>query len=873
MRCATALGLLLIAAPAPAQNIFSPGELSAPHVELEGLENCLRCHSRGEEVSQAKCMECHTEIERSINAKEGFHGRLAPAERACDSCHKEHMGRQHKLFPASWDKDFDHREKTGFPLRGQHAKIECKDCHETRRILDPNVLDLLRKHPERKTFMGLGDRCIDCHFDEHRGQEGPKCQTCHDERAWKPAPSFDHSDTDYPLEGKHKDVACADCHPKIKDEKTPPTAFPAPVKRTFFKYDDIPHATCLNCHEDPHDGEFGDNCESCHTVRGWKILKVGAQDTGFHDKTRFPLRGAHTGVECRDCHGPFPGQPAVFRGLPFKSCTPCHVDAHVGQLPRAKDKEATGPACEDCHTVNGFLPPRFDINDHKKTRYPLEEAHAVVACNLCHTKDPGLDARIPAAVRRELKTKKRDELFSLARLDFDKPLERCNTCHTDPHAGQFAERVAKSGCADCHKLSSFLSVKFDHDKESRFKLTGKHADVPCAGCHRAQDIPGKTSPVVIYRPLPMECSDCHRDVHMGQFQSAETGRTDCERCHTTKSFTDTLFEHNDKRFTKFALLGKHASVECKGCHPAVSIGPKEEVTRYKPLPQSCEDCHVDYHEGAFADLTMLDAPFGTKPKRAAPRPRAEEKSKNDGAAVRCSLCHTEDIWVESQYTAHDATALPLRGKHRETPCIGCHVTSFTDPMPSTCNACHHDAHAGEFGIYCASCHNEESWRTQFNADAHRRTGFPLVGRHAVIPCEECHSGARSRNFRGTTLECVDCHRRDYDNAGLKSVNHVASGLPTDCKTCHDAWRFSPGRFVGHDDCFQLSKGPHAILRCNECHKTLQGATISGACSTFTAACSACHTHACNITDGLHQAVPGYQCQDRKCYECHRFSNK
>ena len=60
------------------------------------------------------------------------------------------------------------------------------------------------------------------------------------------------------------------------------------------------------------------------------------------------------------------------------------------------------------------MPPRFTVEQHQKTAYPLEGAHQVVACNACHLKAPSLADKIPKALRLELKKKKRPELFSFA---------------------------------------------------------------------------------------------------------------------------------------------------------------------------------------------------------------------------------------------------------------------------------------------------------------------------------------------------------------------------------------------------------------------------------------------------------------------------
>ena len=89
----------------------------------------------------------------------------------------------------------------------------------------------------------------------------------------------------------------------------------------------------------------------------------------------------------------------------------------------------------------------------------------------------------------------------------------------------------------------------------------------------------------------------------------------------------------------------------------------------------------------------------------------------------------------------------------------------------------------------------------------------------------------------------------------------------------DAFGFSPARYPEHDACFELSGGPHAAMRCGSCHASVTHLVASGACMTNNATCTGCHEHSCARTDRRHAQVPGYQCKDRKCYECHRFSTR
>jgi hypothetical protein len=219
--------------------------------------------------------------------------------------------------------------------------------------------------------------------------------------------------------------------------------------------------------------------------------------------------------------------------------------------------------------------------------------------------------------------------------------------------------------------------------------------------------------------------------------------------------------------------------------------------------------------------------------------------------------------------AHDRTGFPLEGRHLQTACRDCHPASFSAPVPTACAGCHRDAHQGDFGTRCASCHEAASWRTKFDADAHRRTNFPLSGRHAFIPCQECHVDSRDRGFARPANPCLGCHQQDYQRAALTAIDHAAAGFGTRCQECHGSWRFAGAFFPAHDQCFQIGAGPHAGIRCLGCHTSIIGAPVTGACNTGTAACTRCHN--CTAAAQQHLNVPGFGCTDLKCYQCHRFS--
>lgn len=540
--------LVLIAAPARAQ--LSPGPLSRAHEHLDGLRKCGSCHALGDREVQAKCLECHREIAARRDEGRGPHA--LPAWSRCVDCHVEHQGPDYDLVHWPEGREgFDHAT-TGFALEQSHAAKDCRACHNVRFVTDPGALRRQGKDPHT-TYLGLGAACTSCHKDPHAGQFAHDCTACHDAGRWQPAPRFDHARTAYPLTGRHAQVACASCHK--------PAAAPQAVI-----YRGLPAASCTDCHRDPHAGALGPRCTDCHATDGWKLIRGAGFD---HDRTRYPLRGRHAAVGCASCHQEKGPKPA------FARCADCHRDEHGG----AARGRPGWQDCERCHGVEGFRPARFALADHDSTAYPLRGAHRAVPCGLCHAAAAakGEPAAVPARIdlappaaactdchadphRRAAGAKPaaaactschgqdswRGVTFDHAATRFaltgrhagtactacHEPLEgatrpapafggeptACAGCHRDVHQGTMTRTAAETDqvdCARCHVTTDWLAERFDHDRDSRFALKGGHAKVACAACHKAPD----DGPLVVFRPVPVECAACHAVVPVAPKES------------------------------------------------------------------------------------------------------------------------------------------------------------------------------------------------------------------------------------------------------------------------------------------------------------------------------------------------------------------
>ncbi len=485
-------------------------------------------------------------------------------------------------------------------------------------------------------------------------------------------------------------------------------------------------------------------CESCHTEhKGREADIVGLSPLSFdHSATDFALRNRHLGRECAACHK----KGDKFRAAP-DDCFACHKanDAHQGKL---------GKQCEDCHSDKGWRVTHFD---HDKTKFKLVGKHHDTACLLCHTGHRYKDTP-----------------------------KVCIDCHrlNDVHNRNYGKK-----CGDCHVPKGWREIEFDHDKQTKFPLRGVHKTARCSACHTGDLYKDK---------LKSQCIACHRNDDWHKGRNGEK----CESCHNERSWRESRFDHNKQ--TKFKLDGKHAKLACVACHKG---SPEKEKDK-----RACNACHAinDVHKG--------------------------------GAGKVCSDCHSTREWKKTSFDHGRDTEFRLRGAHGKLVCNQCHVIAPKEQKLATaCYDCHRrdDVHKGQQGHTCQKCHAEESWIAQVKFE-HDLSAFPLIGQHALVSCEACHTTSA---FKDAPLECVQCHRSSDEHHGT---------LGEQCALCHNpnawtAWIFD------HDTQtdFKL-QGAHKKLTCARCHtsavREIKQSTSCPAChrnddihlGAFGARCDRCH---------------------------------
>ncbi len=256
-----------------------------------GVE-CKACHKKkrySAPIDFSRCSHCHEDYHKGAF-------KTSSKDPDCGDCHLVEQTFEYSTFGIANHKD------SKFPLEGAHLAVPCFSCH---------------LQNERWVFTDLGSRCSDCHEDIHEGFIAPEfypgkdCTKCHQPDSWQQI-DFDHSLTDWPLEGRHAKQPCASCH--FSEQQS------GLSKKQQFKG---LTTDCANCHDNVHGYQFAerqktDGCASCHTPDDWFPYNFD------HNTTAFPLDGKHKDLACEACHYKSIGQDILIYKNRKTKCIDCH---------------------------------------------------------------------------------------------------------------------------------------------------------------------------------------------------------------------------------------------------------------------------------------------------------------------------------------------------------------------------------------------------------------------------------------------------------------------------------------------------------------------------------------------------------------------
>jgi hypothetical protein len=509
-------------------------------------------------------------------------------------------------------------------------------------------------------------------------------------------------------------------------------------------------------------------------------------------------------------------------------------------------------------------------------------SHAELACRDCHA--PFWSAEGMAGRCLDCHTGVQDQMDKGEGLhaSFMDPAD-CRSCHTEHNGGDARLTLIDPG------IFPHEGVGFSLAAHTPPKI---EAAIACADCHGGS----------YDQPMADRCDSCHTGLDTAVYlEHTMTFGTVCMDCHDGVDHYGADFRHSQ---TGFALLDKHAGLNCADCH-----GAARSTADLRAAPTDCIGCHGDQdphearlgddcaacHDSSGWDVETFDHRLAGFPLVGSHADVACADCHQQGATVpidsRCVACHQQDdvhdgrlgddcaachastTWTDviPEDFDHSVSRFPLTGAHSSVACIKCHQGGEFAGTPMQCASCHlqDDAHNGSLGTQCASCHRPTQW-----SDAtfdHQNTRFPLTGQHAGTACTVCHASAV---FAGTPRSCVACHRQDDPHNGEFGSN---------CAACHNTSGWGGARFDHTALGFQLT-GAHMTAQCADCHIAGRFAGTPTSCigchqgddahdGGFGADCAACHnTTSWNAADFDH-ASTGFPLtgrhQSAQCTDCHK----
>ena len=743
----------------------------------------------------------------------------------CSSCHTT----------VSWTTAaFDH-STTGFALTGTHMSptpTACTACHISNNYT-LNSTDCYGCHQAAFQSTTTIGGAVPNHVTAGFPTTASACATCHPITTWS-AGVFDHNATGFPLTNGHANVTCNLCH---LNNNYALTIAPTDCGNSGC------HLTTWQQTNNPVHSTAGAafavaNCSTCHTTKGWDAASFD------HSVTGFTLIGTHVSpmpTPCASCH--------ISNNYTLNSadCYGCHQAAFQstttigGAVPNhvTAGFPTTASACATCHPITTWAAGVFD---HTATGFPLTNGHANVACSLCHINN--------------------NYGLTIAPTDCGNSgchLTTWQQTNAPPHSSA-GNSFAAANCSTCHTTVSWNTATFDHSTTG-FALTGTHMSptpTPCASCHVSNNFSLNST----------DCYGCHQAAFTSTITIGgtvpnhvtagfPTTAAQCASCHPITTWAAGVFNHTT---TGFPLTNSHATVACNLCH----IG-NNYALNIAPTACGTSGCHLtDWQNTNAPPHSAAGASF---------------------AVANCSTCHTTVSFLTATFD-HSTTGFALTGMHvspTPTPCASCHVSNNYSLNSPACYGCHLAAWQSTttlggavpnhitagFPTDCSICHSTTNWTTStFN---HSTTTFPLTGAHTTVTCALCHVNG---NYSGTLpTDCYSCHTADWQSTttlGGSVPNHITSGYPTTCASCHTTTSWLGAVFNHNTTGFPLT-GAHTTVACNLCH-------ISSAVPPTD--CYSCHTAQWQSTATLGGNVPNHLATDAAaigivttaCATCHTTTN-
>ena len=135
---------------------------------------------------------------------------------------------------------------------------------------------------------------------------------------------------------------------------------------------------------------------------------------------------------------------------------------------------------------------------------------------------------------------------------------------------------------------------------------------------------------------------------------------------------------------------------------------------------------------------------------------------------------------------------------------------------------------------------------------HLGTGYALIGAHAELDCQSCHTDGI---FTNLATQCADCHNNEL--AEGMSANHIP--VTQSCDVCHTTLTFSitiSAETIDHSAVDAMA--------CSTCHDGVSATGKNASHVQTNLECDACHNANSWVTSSFDHSFVG----DQSCVDCH-----
>lgn len=449
------------------------------------------------------------------------------------------------------------------------------------------------------------------------------CVKCHHPAGWtidNQSLQFDHSTTDFQLEGTHELTDCKQCHSTLVFQEAP--------------------TDCISCHSDIHNQTVGNDCMRCHTSETWLVDNIPE----LHEENGFPLIGVHGNLSCVECHS---SDTNVRFDRLGNDCISCHQDDYASTQNPNHIAGGYSTDCTECHNPLGF---GWDSESINHDFFPLTQGHDIGDCTQCHTSQNYADIS-----------------------------SECVSCHQQDYAGTQNPNHTNVGystdCVSCHTTNpgwtpaninhDFFPLTMGHDIQdcAQCHTTANYTDVSsdCVSCHQ-QDYAGTQNPNHTNVGYSTDCVSCH-STNPGwspatvnhDFFPLTLGHDiqDCAQCHTTANYSDvssdcvSCHQQDYDQTSNPNHTAANFPTDCVACHttnPGWMPAEFDHDGQYFPIYtgkhregevwNDCVECHAN--PSNYADFTCFTCHL---------KPEMDDKHKDENGyeyvSATCLECHPD----------------------------------------------------------------------------------------------------------------------------------------------------------------------------------------------------------------------------------------